>query len=180
LGVCRDDEGGTEIGSGEEIVGHASRHGQCVRMPGDDGSGIVRALPQRSTTSSAPTRNRHTSITRGRIAKPPSRRGGRASGRSRGGSTSAGINRLSASSSAALSLSPSTTSTSLSWANVHQEQGIHSSIQHRHNPPQPQQGHPLDLTNTELSAQDMLLGLGTGSGDFFGAPAPDPEAYAER
>lgn len=178
--VYRDDESSAEIvGGGGEMMDYARRSGQRVRMHGGSGSGIVRASPQRSTTSSTSTRNRHTSMIRGIVAKSPSRRGGRAGGRSRGGSSSAGISRLSASSSSALS--STSTSTSLSWFNVHQEQGLHSSssIQLQHNRP-PQQRHPLDLTNAELAAQDMLLAAGTASGDIFGAPAPDPETYPER
>ena len=177
MGVHRDDRGSTGITvGGEETMGHATGSAQRVRMLGEVEGGTVRALPQRSTTAAISTRSRYAGITRARITKSPSRREGRAGGRSRGGSSSAGISRLSASSLPALSLSTSA-STSLSWWNVHQEQELHSSsIQLQNDPPQPQR----HLTSAELAAQDMLLGLETGTGDLFGAPTPGPETYPER
>lgn len=143
-------------------------------------------MPTREIIRASTTRNRYTGITRGSVAKPPSRRGGRAGGRGRGGSSSAGISRLSALSSSAALFSSSSTSTSLS-RDVHQEQVEHSStsiqVQHHHPPSLlllQQHRHPLDLSNAELAAQDMLLGLGTatGSGDVFDLPTPDTETYS--
>ena len=172
---CRVDEGMREGAGGQEQG--EGRLGQRVRSCG---SGIVRA-PNTSTTSMMSTGSRSTTVTRGRVAKRPSRRGDRAGGRSRGASSSAGISRLSAQTASASSSSATTSS----WLDVPQEQGSHSSL-HRHPPrPPPQhqsqqqlqllQRHPLSFTNTELAEQDILLGGTTG--DLFGAPAPDPETF---
>jgi len=174
---CRVDEG-TRSGAGGQEQGEG-RIGQRVRS---GGRGIVRT-PITSATSTMSTGSRSTTVTRGRVAKRPSRRGDRAGGRSRGASSSAGISRLSAQTVSAASSS----ATTLSWLDVSQEQALHSSL-HQHPPPPPpqlqsqqqlqQQRHPLSFTNTELAEQDILLGGTTG--DLFGAPAPDPETFHRR
>ena len=168
---CRVDEGTWEGAGGQEQG--EGRIGQRVRS---GGSGIVRA-PTTSTTSMMSTRSLTTTVTRGRVAKRPLRRGDRAGGRSRGASSSAGISRLSAHAAS----ESSSSRTTLSWLDVPQEQGLHSSL-HQHPPPPPlqqsqqqllllQQRHALSFTNAELAEQDILLG---GTGDLFAAPAPDP------
>jgi len=176
---CRVDEG-ARSGAGGQEQGEG-RIGQRVRSCG---SGIVRA-PTTSTTSMMSTGSRSTTVTRGRVAKRPSRRGDRAGGRSRGASSSAGISRLSTQTASASSSS----ATTLSWLDVPQEQGLHSSLHQHPLPPPPQhqsqqpqqlqqlqlQRHPLSFTNAELAEQDILLGGTTG--DLFGAPAPDPETF---
>lgn len=147
--------------------------------PGDGRRSQRVRAPTTSTTSTVSTRSRTTTVTRGRVAKRPSRRGDRAGGRSRGASSSAGISRLSAHAASA-----SASSTTLTWMDVSQEQGL-DSLLHQHSSPlslpkqqsQQQQRHPLDFTNAELAAQDILLG---GTGDLFGAPGPDPETFHRR
>jgi len=160
-------------------VGQEQGEGRIGQRVRSGGSGIVRA-PTTSTTSMMSTRSLTTTVTRGRVAKRPSRRGDRAGGRSRGASSSAGISRLSTQTATASASS----TTTLSWLGVPQEQGLDSSLlQHPFPPPLQQsqqqqqqqqllqQRHALSFTNAELAEQDILLG---GTGDLFAAPAPDP------